>query len=44
VKIIAGPLMGLSGLYSGQKPAERVEVLLQMLGRVTLPKAAVRAV
>jgi transcriptional antiterminator RfaH len=38
VKIVHGPFAGVSGLFAGMKPNERVEVLLQLLGRVTLPK------
>jgi len=38
VKIVHGPFSGVFGLYAGMKPGERVEVLLELLGRVTLPK------
>jgi transcriptional antiterminator RfaH len=46
VRVTHGPLSGLTGLYQGQKPRERVEVLLAILGsqqRVTLAADAVEA-
>ena len=47
VKILQGPLQGLCGLYQGQRPRERVLVLLALLGgqqRVELPKDAVEVI
>jgi transcriptional antiterminator RfaH len=41
VRVLDGPLKGHFGLYAGMKPHERVEVLLAVLGRVTLPKGDV---
>jgi transcriptional antiterminator RfaH len=44
VRVLHGPFAGLTGLYHGQKPRERVEVLLAILGgaqRVTLAADAV---
>jgi transcriptional antiterminator RfaH len=46
VKILQGPLQGQLGLYVGQRPHERVLVLLALLGgqqRVELPKEGVEA-
>jgi transcriptional antiterminator RfaH len=46
LRVTAGPLAGLTGLYQGQRPRERVEVLLAILGgeqRVTLRIDAVEA-
>jgi transcriptional antiterminator RfaH len=46
VRISGGPFGGLFGLYAGQKPCERVEVLLMLLGgqqRVTLPRGSIEA-
>jgi transcription antitermination factor NusG len=46
VRVLAGPLQGQLGLYAGQRPHERVLVLLALLGgqqRVELPKDAVEA-
>jgi transcription antitermination factor NusG len=40
VRVVAGPLSGIEGLYAGMKPRARVEVLLALFGgqqRVTLP-------
>jgi transcription antitermination factor NusG len=37
VHIVRGAFAGLSGLVAGMKPRERVELLLAVLGRVTLP-------
>jgi transcriptional antiterminator RfaH len=34
IRIVRGPLQGLQGLYDGQKPHERVAVLLTLLGSV----------
>jgi hypothetical protein len=39
--MVAGPLSGLVGLVEGMRGRERVEILLQMLGRVELAAAAV---
>jgi transcription antitermination factor NusG len=39
VRIIRGVLTGVTGLYSGMRGAERVAVLLALLGTVVLPKA-----
>jgi transcriptional antiterminator RfaH len=47
VKILRGPFTGLPGLYQGQRPHERVLVLLALLGgrqRVELARDAVEAV
>jgi hypothetical protein len=47
VRIVAGPLSGMEGLYAGMKPRERVEILLRLLGgqqRVMLPKDAIEVV
>jgi transcriptional antiterminator RfaH len=47
VKVLQGPLAGHLGLYAGQRPHERVLVLLALLGaeqRVELPKDAVEVV
>jgi transcription antitermination factor NusG len=44
VRVVHGPLQGLRGLYAGQKPHERVAVLLQILGgiqRAELPASAI---
>src|SRR5215471_11260124 len=46
VRVLAGPLQGQLGLYAGQRPHERVLVLLALLGaqqRVELPKDALEA-
>jgi transcriptional antiterminator RfaH len=37
VRITTGPLTGFSGLVAGMRPHQRVEVLLQLLGRVEMP-------
>jgi transcriptional antiterminator RfaH len=37
VRITAGAFVGRTGLVAGMKPRDRVEVLLALLGRVTLP-------
>jgi transcription antitermination factor NusG len=44
VRIWRGPLAGLTGLHAGLRGHERVIVLLQVLGHVTLPKDDVEAV
>src|SRR5262249_14506131 len=47
VRITHGPFSGLSGLYQGQRPHERVLVLLALLGgeqRVELPKDSLEVV
>jgi transcription antitermination factor NusG len=43
VKIAQGAFAGLSGLVAGMRPRERVELLLAVLGRVTLPASDVEA-
>jgi transcriptional antiterminator RfaH len=47
VRVLSGPFRKLEGLYAGQAPHERCEVLLMLLGahqRVTLPRDDVEAV
>ena len=47
VRVTAGPLSGQLGLYQGQRPHERVLVLLALLGgqqRVELAREAIEAV
>jgi transcription antitermination factor NusG len=47
VRIVAGPLSGIEGLYAGMRPRERVEILLRLLGdqqRVMLSKDAIEVV
>jgi transcription antitermination factor NusG len=46
VRVLAGPLQGQLGLYAGQRPHERVLVLLALLGgqRVELAREAIEAV
>jgi transcription antitermination factor NusG len=44
VRIADGPLSGFVGLVAGMRPRERVEVLLQLLGRVELEAAAVERI
>ena len=47
VRVLAGPLQGLPGLYAGQRPHERVLVLLALLGgqrRVELARSDVEMV
>jgi transcriptional antiterminator RfaH len=47
VRVLAGPLQGQLGLFAGQRPHERVLVLLTLLGgqqRVELPKDALEVV
>lgn len=44
VRILEGPLQGKLGLYAGQRPHERVLVLLALLGaeqRVKLARGAI---
>jgi transcription antitermination factor NusG len=43
VRVTHGPLSGCLGLCQGMRAGERVEVLLALLGRVTLPKGQVEA-
>jgi transcriptional antiterminator RfaH len=46
VRVLAGPLQGQFGLFAGQRPHERVLVLLTLLGgaqRVELARDAVEA-
>jgi hypothetical protein len=43
VRIKRGLLQGKLGLYAGMRGQERVEILLAVLGRVTLPKGDVEA-
>jgi transcriptional antiterminator RfaH len=45
VRVTQGPFEGLHGLYAGQAPAERVLILLALLGgsrRVALPAADIK--
>ena len=45
VRIVRGPLMGQLAIYAGQSGAERVAVLLQILGaRLNLPAADIEPV
>src|SRR5262249_25611755 len=47
VRILGGPLRDHLGIFSGMKPRQRVEILLQLLGgeqRVTLAKKDIEAV
>jgi hypothetical protein len=47
VRIVAGPLSGIEGLYAGMRPRARVEILLRLLGgqqRVMLSKDAIEVV
>jgi transcriptional antiterminator RfaH len=44
VKVLRGPLAGLSGLYQGQRSHERIAILLAALGRVELAAGDVEAV
>jgi transcriptional antiterminator RfaH len=47
VRVLQGPFAGLTGLYYGQKPRDRVAVLLQLLGgrqRTELPASAIEPV
>jgi len=47
VRVLAGPLQGQFGLYQGQRPHERVLVLLALLGgqrRVELAKGDIEAI
>jgi transcriptional antiterminator RfaH len=44
VRVLCGPFAGRLAIYAGMKPRERVEVLLGLLGRVTLAADAVEAV
>jgi transcription antitermination factor NusG len=47
VRVLHGPLMGQFGLFAGQRPHERVLVLLALLGsqqKVELPRASIEAV
>ena len=39
VRITRGPFAGQLAVFDGMRPHERVAVLLQLLGRVELPKA-----
>jgi len=43
VRIVGGPLTGLTGLHDGLRGQDRVLVLLEMLGRVELRLAQVAA-
>jgi len=43
VKVLRGPLAGLSGLYQGQRSHERIAILLAALGRVELAAGDVAA-
>jgi transcriptional antiterminator RfaH len=44
VRVTAGAMCGLEGLVDGLRAHERVAILLQTLGRITLPKDAVEVV
>jgi transcriptional antiterminator RfaH len=44
VRITHGPLVGFSGLVAGMRPHQRIEILLQMLGRVELVATAVERI
>jgi len=44
VRILRGPFEGKLAVYAGMKPRARVEVLLGLLGRVTLAADAVGAI
>jgi transcriptional antiterminator RfaH len=44
LRVTHGPLSGCYGLYAGQRANERIEVLLALLGRVTLPRRNVEAI
>jgi transcription antitermination factor NusG len=44
VRVTRGVLIGLRGLYQGQKPRERISVLLSVLGRVEIAAGDVEAV
>ena len=44
VRISTGPLSGFVGLVQGIRPRQRVEILLQLLGRVELAEADVERV
>jgi transcriptional antiterminator RfaH len=44
MRILRGPFAGRLAIYAGMKPRARVEVLLGLLGRVTLAADAVEAV
>jgi transcriptional antiterminator RfaH len=44
VRITRGVFIGQLALFEGQRPRERVAVLLQLLGRVELPKDDIAAV
>jgi transcriptional antiterminator RfaH len=47
VKVVAGPLCGLAGLYQGLRGPERVLILLGLLGgeqRVELPKDSIERI
>jgi transcriptional antiterminator RfaH len=44
MRILRGPFEGRLAIYAGMKPRARVEVLLGLLGRVTLAADAVEAV
>jgi transcriptional antiterminator RfaH len=44
MRILRGPFEGRLAIYAGMKPRARVEVLLGLLGRVTLAADAVEAI
>ena len=44
VRIVRGPLSGLEGLVEGLRPQQRIEILLAVLGRVTVPKGDIAAI
>jgi transcriptional antiterminator RfaH len=46
VKVLSGPLVGLTGLYQGMNGRQRIDILLSILGgacRVTLAKSDIAA-
>lgn len=44
VRITDGPLTGFSGPVDGMRPRQRVEILLELLGRVELVASAVERI
>jgi hypothetical protein len=43
VRIVRGVFTGQLALFEGQRPHERVALLLQLLGHVELPKGDIEA-
>jgi transcription antitermination factor NusG len=41
VRVTSGPLVGLAGLVAGLRGSDRVAILLNVLGRVELARAAI---